>query len=289
MAGKIYIGIAGWSYPDWNRIVYTKTGIDQLKFVSSFVDCIEINNTFYRPPVERNSLSWLNRTSDKPDFFFTAKLHKDFTHQGKIDPDMVRQFHKGFEPLLSQGKLKRLLIQFRYDFADTKQNRNHLSEIVKNFIDRFELVVEVRHKSWEDPDALDYLNQLGVTVCNLDYPTSSNSFDLQQCTVGKTGYFRMHGRNTEKWFSKAGRDETYDYYYSDAELNQIKQRITTLAEAFESLTVVANNHYRGAELANAIELKAALTGQKQPVPEGLLKAYPQLSKIAIEQSLYDGL
>ncbi len=286
MAGKIYIGIAGWSYPDWNRIVYTKTGIDQLKFVSSFVDCIEINNTFYRPPVERNSQSWLNRTSDKPDFFFTAKLHKDFTHKGKIDPDMVRQFHKGFEPLLSQGKLKRLLIQFRYDFADTRQNRNHLSEIVKNFTDSFDLAVEVRHKSWENPDALDFLNQLGVTVCNLDYPTSSNSFDLQRCTVGKTGYLRMHGRNTEKWFSKASRDETYDYYYSDAELNQIKQRITALAEAFESLTVVANNHYRGAELANAIELKAALTGQKQPVPEGLLRAYPQLSKIAIEQSLY---
>ena len=289
MAGKIYIGIAGWSYPDWNRIVYTKTGIDQLKFVSSFVDCIEINNTFYRPPVERNSLSWLNRTSAKEDFFFTAKLHRDFTHEGKIDPDMVRQFHKGFEPLLAEGKLKRLLIQFRYDFADTKQNRNHLSEIVNNFTDKFDLAVEVRHKSWENPDALDFLNQLGVAVCNLDYPTSSNSFDLQQCTVGKTGYFRMHGRNTEKWFSKAGRDETYDYYYNDAELNQIKQRITALAEALESLTVVANNHYRGAELANAIELKAALTGQKQPVPEGLLKAYPQLSKIAIEQSLYDGL
>ncbi|MHC4212112.1 MAG: DUF72 domain-containing protein [Planctomycetota bacterium] len=289
MAGKIYIGIAGWSYPDWNRIVYTKTGIDQLKFICSFVDCIEINNTFYRPPVERNSLSWLNRTSAKEDFFFTAKLHKDFTHKGKIDPDMVRQFHKGFEPLLAEGKLKRLLIQFRYDFADTKQNRLHLSEIVKNFTERFDLAVEVRHKSWEKPDALDFLNQLGVTVCNLDYPTSSNSFDLQQCVVGKRGYLRMHGRNREKWFSKAGRDETYDYYYNDAELNQIKQRITDLAEALESLTVVANNHYRGAELANAIELKAALTGQKQPVPEGLLKAYPQLSKIAIEQSLYDGL
>jgi uncharacterized protein YecE (DUF72 family) len=74
MAGKVYIGIAGWSYPDWNRIVYANTSIDQLKFVISFVDCIEINNTFYRPPVERNSQSWLNRTSAKPDFLFRRVL-----------------------------------------------------------------------------------------------------------------------------------------------------------------------------------------------------------------------
>ncbi|MHC4489881.1 MAG: DUF72 domain-containing protein [Planctomycetota bacterium] len=82
---------------------------------------------------------------------------------------------------------------------------------------------------------------------------------------------------------KAGRDETYNYYYNEDELTQIKQRVGELAKAFETLTVIANNHYRGAELANALELKCLLTGQKQPVPEGLLKAYPNLSKIALNQ------
>ena len=289
MAGKIYIGIAGWSYPDWKGIVYTSSKMDQLKYVSRFVDCIEINSTFYRPPVERNSESWLDRTKAKKDFFFTAKLNRDFTHEGRIDSDMVRQFHKGFGPLLKAGKMKQLLVQFGYDYCDNKTNRQHLSAIVEHFSGVFDLVVEVRHKSWENPDALDFLNQLGVTVCNLDYPTSRNSFDMQQCTIGKTGYFRMHGRNEEKWFSKAGRDETYDYYYNDTELAQIKERIDRLAEAFESLTVVANNHYKGAELANALELKALISGQKQPVPEGLLKTYPKLSQIALEQSLYHKL
>jgi len=106
---------------------------------------------------------------------------------------------------------------------------------------------------------------------------------MQQCTVGRNGYFRMHGRNVEKWFSKAGRDETYDYYYKENELTQIKQRIDELAKTFETLTVIANNHYRGAELANALELKCLLTGQKQPIPEGLLRTYPQLAKIALTQ------
>jgi uncharacterized protein YecE (DUF72 family) len=97
----------------------------------------------------------------------------------------------------------------------------------------------------------------------------------------------MHGRNAEKWFDKdAGRDQTYDYYYNNKELAQIKDRIEQLAKAYEFLIVIANNHYRGAELANALELKCLLTGQKQAVPEGLLRNYPQLTKIALNELLF---
>jgi len=283
MDTQIYIGIAGWSYADWDGIVYTGSVSDKLEYVSGFVDVIEINNTFYRPPAEKNSASWLQKTSANPEFFFTAKLCREITHEGKIDPATVKQFHTGFKPLLDEDKLKQLLAQFRYDFADSAQTRKHLSEIVKNFSDSFSLVVEVRDKSWQMPNALSFLQDLGVTVCNLDYPTGSNSFDMKLCTVGKNGYFRMHGRNKEKWFSKAGRDETYNYYYDDNELGEIRKRLDKLAGAFESLTVIANNHYRGAELANALELKALVTGEKQLVPEGLLRSYPDLARIALER------
>ena len=286
MSGQIYIGIAGWSYPDWKGIVYTSSKIDQLEYVSRFVDCLEINSTFYRPPFEKTTKSWLEKTSKRPDFFFTAKLHRSFTHEGKIDAEIVKYFHKGFEPFLEAGKLKHLLIQFRYDFDDTNRNRRHLTEIIRSFSEAFSLAVEVRHKSWQMPNALEFLEGLGVSVCNLDYPTTWNSFDMQQCTVGRNGYFRMHGRNVEKWFSKAGRDETYDYYYNEDELTQIKQRVDELAKAFKTLTVITNNHYKGAELANALELKALITGQKQLVPEGLLRTYPNLTRIASNKQLF---
>jgi uncharacterized protein YecE (DUF72 family) len=280
--GKVCIGIAGWSYPDWKGIVYTEPKVDQLEYVSRFVDCIEINSTFYRPPFEKTTKSWLERTSKRKDFFFTAKLHRDFTHKGRIDAEIVKYFHKGFEPFLEAGKLKHLLVQFRYDFADCRESRQHLTKIVESFCDAFDLVVEVRHKSWQEKAALDFLQELGVSVCNLDYPTTWNSFNLQHCTVGRCGYFRMHGRNKEKWFSKAGRDETYDYYYNSDELAGINERIERLVEAFEFLTVIANNHYRGAELANAIELKALVSGENQLVPAGLMETYPNLASIASE-------
>lgn len=286
MAGTVYIGIAGWSYPDWQGIVYTDSKLDQLRYISGLVDCMEINSTFYRPPFEKTTKSWLDRTAEKPGFFFTAKLHKSFTHEGRMDTRIIRDFHKGFEPLLEAGKLKHLLIQFRYDYDDTQDNRHHLSEIIKNFADAFDPAVEVRHKSWQSPEALEFLDGLGVTVCNLDYPTTYNSFDMQDCTIGRSGYFRLHGRNAKAWFSKAGRDETYNYYYNEKELGQIKDRIDRLKKALAVLTVITNNHYRGAELANALELKALMTGQKQPVPEGLLKTYPNLAKIARNKPLF---
>ncbi len=281
MAGPVSIGVAGWSYPDWEGIVYTQPKMDQLSYVSEFVDCIEINSTFYRPPFQKTVQAWANKTAQKRDFFFTAKLHQSFTHEGKLDPEVIRQFHTGLEPLTSNGRLRSLLAQFRYDFADSAQTRQRLTQIVGAFSDSFSLVLELRHKSWKKQESLDFLQGLGVAVCNLDYPMSSQSFSLRRCTVGASGYFRLHGRNAEKWFSKAGRDETYNYYYNCRELDQIHKRIDDLSQAFKALTVIMNNHYRSAELANAIELKSLLTGQKQRVPEGLLKTYPNLARIAL--------
>jgi uncharacterized protein YecE (DUF72 family) len=287
MKSPVYIGIAGWSYPDWKGIVYPRSGIDQLEYVSRFIDAIEINNTFYRPPEARICKSWLAKVAGLPDFFFTAKLHKDFTHEGKIDPAMVKQFHEGFEPMLEVGKLKQLLVQFKYDFNDTEFNRQYLKETIKYFCKDFDIAVEVRHNSWQKDDALRFMADLGVTVCNLDYPHSSTAFDMQLCTVGRHGYFRLHGRNAEKWFTKdAGRDEVYNYCYNQEELTEIKRRIEQLSQAFERLTVIANNHYHGGELANAIELKWMLTDQPQSVPESLIKQYPQLARIAPKTNLF---
>jgi uncharacterized protein YecE (DUF72 family) len=286
MNGLISIGIAGWSYPDWQGIVYPRGTRDQLGYVSRFVDCIEINNTFYRPPREKDCQSWLARTGHNKDFFFTAKLHQDFTHESRIDPGMVRQFHQGFAPMLESGKLRRLLMQFRYDFADTLDRRKYLQELIGQFAASFAIVLEVRHKSWQQPDALDFLAQQGVTVANLDYPVGKDSFDLQNCTVGKTGYFRLHGRNADKWFSKSTRDETYDYYYNAEELTEIKDRIQQIAGCYPSLVVITNNHYRGAELANALELKALITGQKVMVPPDLMARYPHLEEIALNRPLF---
>jgi uncharacterized protein YecE (DUF72 family) len=285
LADKIHVGIAGWSYPDWEGYVYDRGVKDKLGFVAGYVDMIEINSTFYQPPVEKNSESWLRKTDDLPDFYFTAKLHQEITHEGVLSDDMVQAFHKGFGPLTGAGRLKHLLAQFRWDFADRPETRQHLSAIRGKFCDMPELVLELRHASWQEPHALEFLEGLGVTVANLDYPLAKNSFSLQECRIGRDGYLRLHGRNVKAWFDKkAGRDETYNYFYSSREIDGIKDRALSLVKTYRSLTIVANNHYEGKEVANALQMKASLTGKKVRVPPALQNHYAALKEIAAPEA-----
>jgi uncharacterized protein YecE (DUF72 family) len=277
----IRVGPAGWSYPDWEGIVYPRGTKDKLQFIARFVDMIEVNSTFYRPPDRRTAASWAERTAFRPGFFFSAKLHQDITHRHRIEPGMARAFHDGLEPLAGAGKLSHLLAQFRYDFDDRPEHRSLLAWIGESFAKLAEVVVEVRHATWESPGAQDFLEGLGVTVANLDYPIGRDSFRLWECRIGTNGYLRLHGRNRKAWFDKdAGRDATYDYYYSRSELEGIQKRALVLAGSFRTLTIVANNHFRGKELANSLELKSMITGEKLEAPPGLVAAYPALAEVA---------
>ena len=283
LSRRIRCGVAGWSYPDWQGIVYTGRVKDQLAFLARFVDMIEINTTFYRPPSAQNAESWVRRTRAYPDFYFTAKIHQNVTHEHVIDPEMVRAFQEGFRPMREAGKLRHLLAQFRYDFADSAPHRDFLRELKARFSPISELVLELRHISWQAPESLELLKSLEVVVANLDYPEARSSFTLRECRLGINGYLRLHGRNAAAWFDRsAGRDATYNYLYAPKELDDIKERALSLAQTYRSLTIVANNHFRGKEVANTLELKARITGERVPVPPGLLAEYPRLQEIALE-------
>lgn len=278
---NIAYGIAGWSYPDWSGAVYPPGVKDKLAYVARYVDAIEINSTFYAPPSPRNSAAWLQSVADHPGFYFTAKLHQDITHRGLLEETLAAQCDAGFQPLADAGRLRHLLAQFKYDFHDAPEHRRHLRRIRDRFTPLAQVTLELRHNSWQAPSALAFLEDMDVTVANLDYPLSKTAFNLALCRVGKKRYLRLHGRNRAAWFDKtAGRDETYNYLYSAAELEEIGQRATALAESARSLTVVANNHYQGKELANILQLKSILTGSKLPVPPPLLARYPELKSIA---------
>ncbi|NLB55749.1 MAG: DUF72 domain-containing protein [Lentisphaerae bacterium] len=275
----VSIGVAGWSYPDWRGIVYPPGIKNELSYLSGYIDCLEINNSFYRIPLAKYAQAWLKQVSSRRDFFFTAKLHSSFTHDLTIDVKTADAFKDGLKPLLEADKLKHLLMQFKYDFEDTPGNREHLRYLTDLFRINSNIVLELRHKSWMSHESLVFLEQLQVTLANLDYPVGANSFDLQTA-IGQIGYFRLHGRNKEKWFSKSSRDETYNYYYNSQELTEITDRTKKLLNSYPALVIIANNHYRGAQVANALELKYALTGRKPAIPESLMLVYPHLKEIA---------
>ncbi len=279
-ADRIQVGIAGWSYDDWNGTVYPSGTRDKLRYIAPFVDVIEINSPFYRTPSPKTVESWVKRTEDLPHFRFSAKLHQDITHRGRLDPHEAEAFRAAFDSMLEAGKLSHLLAQFRFDFEDTIDNRRHLAAINGAFGDMANLTFEFRHRSWQAEEALQFVDGLGGTVANLDYPAASTGFDLEACTVGQHAYIRLHGRNAKAWFDrKAGRDETYDYLYNDREIDAITNRALGIAGLSKSVTLIANNHFRGKEVATALQIKALLTGEKVDTPPLLARTYPQLDDI----------
>lgn len=283
----IAVGIAGWAYADWDGYVYPPGTRDQLRYVAGFVDMVEINTTFYRPPTPRLVSSWHRRTRDLKDFFFTAKISRDVTHDRTINPQTVRAFHQSFAPMVDDGRLRHLLAQFRWDFRDGDDERRHLEQIARQFGDISNVAIELRHRSWQQEHALSFLSGLGVTVANLDYPLARHSFDMRESGVGQHAYLRLHGRNAGAWFnSKAGRDETYNYCYGEDELDDIASRANAIASMSKSLTLVANNHYQGKEMLNALELKAKFVGGKVFTPPDLARKYPRIKKISRQKPTF---
>src|SRR5688500_2941428 len=81
--GKILIGTAGWSYKDWEGIVYPadeKKRRSLVAYMAQFFDTLEINNSFYRPIAPNVAKGWARAADANPDFLFSAKLFRAFTH-----------------------------------------------------------------------------------------------------------------------------------------------------------------------------------------------------------------
>jgi uncharacterized protein YecE (DUF72 family) len=282
----IRVGPAGWSYEDWAGIVYPlKKGskFDPLAYLAEFFDVVELNNTFYRPPTPQMGRSWVKRVQSNPDFRFTAKLYRNFTHERQaLTEGDETLFKSGLAPLVENQRLGALLLQFPYSFHNNEENLAYLKGLAERFRE-YPLVLEVRHGSWDRGPAYQFLRDTGMGFCNIDQPQVSYSIGPTRKVTGKVGYLRLHGRNVKEWFREgAGRDARYDYLYNEFELFELAERIRQISREAEEVYVITNNHYHGKAVCNALELKAKLGEKPLKIPEVLLQHYPQLQEIQEE-------
>jgi uncharacterized protein YecE (DUF72 family) len=288
----IRIGPAGWSYKDWEGVVYpSKPGktFDPLEYLARFFNTIEINSSFYRPPAPSTTEAWARRVEKSKGFTFTAKLHRVFTHErGKAIAKDEKEFREGMAPLVKAGKLGALLLQFPWSFKNTDDDRLYLSKLLERFRE-YPLVIEVRHTSWNNEQIYEWLEERGVGICNIDQPLFARSILPAARTTSPVGYIRLHGRNYQDWFrEKAGRDERYNYLYSLDELDPWLTRIKEAAKKTRETYVITNNHFRGQAVVNAVEIKAALEEQRVPAPAPLFQHYPRLEESATAPEKNEG-
>lgn len=273
MSHQIRVGPAGWSYSDWEGTVYPKHGsrFDALAYLSSFFDTIEINSPFYRIPPPTHSKSWIRRVAGNPDFKFTTKIFRGFTHdQGKFAPEDVKAFRNYLDPLMEANRLGAVLLQFPWSFKNTPESTEKLEHLFEHFA-AYPLALEVRHASFQNDAFLQFLDERNVSWVNVDQPLFHDSVKPADASTGPVSYVRLHGRNYEKWFAHEESWERYNYLYTKEELGPWVDRIKTMAREKDTY-VITNNHFRGQAIVNAADLKEAL-GQSAKMPPQLRELY----------------
>lgn len=289
---RLHIGTAGFSYKDWEGLVYPadlkKRKIHPLEYLAQFFDACEINTSFYghiRPNVGRD---WCRKAAAvNPDFLFSAKLYQGFTHSPRgskppspfnlaVDPEEEKLAREGLDSIAEEGKLGAVLMQFPISFKNADDTRDYLFRLIERF-KRYPLVLEIRHASWNDPDLLARLAEQGVGFCNIDQPRLGASLRATEHVTSAVGYVRLHGRNYKEWFQADNRNDRYNYLYKPEELKPWAEKIRGVEQKSEKTFAITNNHYKGQAAVNALELKSMLSGRKVKAPETLVKAYKDLT------------
>ena len=175
---RYHIGTAGWSYEDWDGIVYPvpkPRGFHALPFLAGYIDIVEVNSTFYRPASVALVRSWLRRIEAHPGFLLSLKLHQAFTHvrEGFTGKD-VDDFKAALDILRLGGRLAALLVQFPWSYRNSPENVDYLARLLEHFAG-YPLAVEVRHASWDEPGFYALLEGHRAAFCNIDQPLFEDS------------------------------------------------------------------------------------------------------------------
>lgn len=274
METRVRVGPAGWSYKDWEGTVYPPHGskFDHLAYLASFFDTIEINSPFYRIPPPAHSRSWVRRVSANPDFRFTTKIFRGFTHEKEAPAAAdIQAFRNYLDPLMDASRLGAILIQFPWSFRNSPEAIERLEELFRAFRE-YPMALEVRHATFQNDGFFEFLDDRGVAWVNVDQPLFSDSVKPDDTLTGPIGYVRLHGRNYEKWFAHAESWERYNYLYSEDELEPWIGRVERMAKS-RDVFVVTNNHFRGQAIVNAAEIRRKLK-QEGKMPPQLAEVYP---------------
>ena len=295
--GRVVIGTSSWADPGFVEEWYPRgmAARDRLGWYAQRFDAVEVNSTFYAVPQRQTVKRWAAVTP--PGFTFDVKLHRLLSrHSAPLDslpPDLrdgARTTERGrvvlepgveralaeetlaaVEPLVEAGKLSSFLLQLSPAFSPREHRLAEIEPVLEAFAPH-PVAVELRHRGWLEgdrlPETLAWYDDAGAAFVCVDAPEGNAPTILPRVdavTREDLAYLRLHGRNAEGYLKGRTVAERFAYQYSDAELEDIGERVQELSDTASIVRVMFNNN-RGADAPTSARRMRELLGQDPGPP-----------------------
>lgn len=262
---ELYLGTGGYSNDDWLGGLYpqgTKSP-DFLKIYAQHFNGVELNSSFYATPGIKAFQGMVDKSQAR--LRFAVKVHQSVTHKRDADAEVFKQLFESVAPLRDVGMLGPFLLQFPYSFHRTPDNRRYLKSVVDHFVEE-RVVIEFRHWSWDNDAVRKACKALGVTFVSVDYPPLKGLPRSGLHVTSDLAYFRLHGRNTEKWWDGKDASERHDYRYTPDELRPFVNQIKVREDDLDQVYIMMQNTTKGHAIHNLRMLKTLFEEQGIEVP-----------------------
>lgn len=199
---KVFVGTSGWQGKDWNKKFFPK-GLPRekwLNYLSSKLNSVEVNTTFYHLPKAKVIKNWALEASEG--FVFAIKLSQYFTHirRLKLDQQDIKILGSFLASVIKlKEKLGPLLIQLPPNFKADHLRLNDFAEILSKIIKKRKLslnpAIEFRHESWLSKETFNLLkkNKIALVI------TNSPNWPSAIIKTADFVYVRFHGRTLSKY------------------------------------------------------------------------------------------
>jgi uncharacterized protein YecE (DUF72 family) len=209
-----------------------------LEFYASHFDTVELNNTFYRLPLESGLEKWRGTTPDG--FCFTAKGSRFLTHMKKLkDAEVgIGRFFERVDRL--RPKLGPIVFQLP-PFWDVEADR--LESFIRALPKRHRYAFEFRNPTWHTEAVYRILRKHNAAFCIFEIAGFRSEYHI---TADFT-YVRLHGP-----------EGAYQGSYSSSTLQRWADRIDTWQKQLRGIYVYFDNDQAAYAVEDARSLKRLL-------------------------------
>jgi uncharacterized protein YecE (DUF72 family) len=249
---QLFLGTSAFIANGWSGSFYPP-GMKQSEYLAHYARTfriVEIDSTYYGPPVVSTVESWYRKTP--PDFMFAAKVPQTITHE-KILQECDAELGEFIARIaLLKEKLGPLLFQFprfdKFQFKTSKDFVSRLRPFLKRLPPANKYVLEIRNPTWLHGELTDTLREFNVALALTDTSFMPRPWELDnplELVTADFAYVRWLGNRKEIETQTMTWDKTIIDRTEDLQRWVELARKIVAERKIKHLFLFGNNHYQG--------------------------------------------